>query len=74
MFTKHYPALRDEQAELQHSATLVAGAVHQAVKAFVLATEYLKGDGISIICVPEFADVTIEDKMRTAIKLVVDPQ
>jgi hypothetical protein len=44
------------------------------VKALVLATGYLKGDGINVSCVPEFADVTIEDKVRTAIKLVVEPQ
>jgi stage V sporulation protein S len=40
----------------------------------VLATRYLKNDGINITCVPEFDDVTIEDKVKTAIKLVVDPQ
>jgi stage V sporulation protein S len=51
-----------------------AGVVNQAVKALGLATGYLKNDGINIICVPEFADVTMEDKVRTAIKLVVDPQ
>ena len=51
-----------------------AGAVNQAVKALVLATGYLKQDGIDVACVPEFADVTIEDQVRTAIKLVIDPQ
>ncbi len=50
-----------------------AGAVNQAVKALVLATGYLKEDGIYVSCVPEFADVTIEDKVRTAIKLVIEP-
>jgi len=61
-----------KHAEVQ---AIGAGAVNQAVKALVLATVYLKDDGISIsiTCVPEFADVTIEDKVRTAIKLVVDP-
>ncbi len=49
-----------------------AGAVNQAVKALVLAIGYLNGDGIRIVCVPEFADVTIDDKVRTAIKLVVE--
>ena len=48
-----------------------AGAVNQAVKALVLATGYLKEDGIHIVCTPEFADVTIDDKVRTAIKLVI---
>jgi stage V sporulation protein S len=49
-----------------------AGAVNQAIKALVLATGYLKQDGIDVACVPEFADVTIEDQVRTAIKLVID--
>ena len=51
-----------------------AGAVNQAVKALVLATGYLKSDDISVVCVPEFVDVEIEDKVRTAIKLVVEPR
>jgi stage V sporulation protein S len=50
-----------------------AGAVNQAVKALALAAGYLKEDGIQVTCVPQFADVTIEDKVRTAIKLVVEP-
>jgi stage V sporulation protein S len=49
-----------------------AGAVNQAVKALVLATGYLRNDGIDICCVPEFVDVEIDDKVRTAIKLVVE--
>ena len=59
-----------KHAEIQ---AIGAGAVNQAMKALILATEYLKEDGINVACVPEFADVTIEDKVRTAIKLVVDP-
>ena len=58
------------RAEVQ---AIGAGAVNQAVKALVLATGYLKNDGINVSCVSEFADVTIEDKVRTAIKLVVEP-
>ena len=49
-----------------------AGAVNQAVKAITLAIGYLKEDGIAVSFVPEFADVTIEDKVRTAIKFVID--
>jgi stage V sporulation protein S len=59
-----------KHAEVQ---AIGAGAVNQAIKALVLATGYLKQDGIDVSCVPEFADVTIEDKVRTAIKLVIDP-
>src|SRR5512146_551093 len=58
------------RAEIQ---AIGAGAVNQAVKALVLATGYLRQDGIDVRCVPEFVDVTIEDKERTAIKLVVEP-
>ena len=60
-----------KRAEVQ---AIGAGAVNQAVKALVLATGYLKGDEISVVCVPEFVDVEIEDKIRTAIKLVVEPR
>ena len=58
------------RAEVQ---AIGAGAVNQAMKALILATGYLKNDGINVTCVPEFADVTIDDKVRTAIKLVIEP-
>ena len=58
------------RAEVQ---AIGAGAVNQAMKALILATGYLKNDGINVSCVPEFADVTIDDKVRTAIKLVIEP-
>lgn len=59
------------RAEIQ---AIGAGAVNQAMKAIIVATGYLHLDGIHVHCVPEFADVTIDDKVRTAIKLVVEPQ
>ncbi len=58
------------RAEVQ--AIGAGAAVNQAVKALVVATGYLRLDGIHVSCVPEFADVTIEDKVRTAIKLVIE--
>ena len=58
------------RAEVQ---AIGAGAVNQAMKALILATGYLRNDGIFVSCVPEFADVTIEDKVKTAIKLVIEP-
>jgi stage V sporulation protein S len=51
-----------------------AGAVNQAVKACVLAKGYLAEDGIAVIFIPEFVDVDIEGKVRTAIKIVVEPR
>ena len=58
------------RAEIQ---AIGAGAVNQALKALILATGYLKNDGIFVSFVPEFVDVTIEDAVRTAIKIVVEP-
>ena len=48
------------RAEVQ---AIGAGAVNQAVKALVLATGYLKNDGIDVACVPEFADVAIDAEL-----------
>lgn len=60
-----------KHAEVQ---AIGAGAVNQAIKALVLAIGYLTGDGIQVYCVPEFVDVEIDGKVRTAIKLVIDPR
>jgi len=60
-----------KRAEVQ---AIGAAAVNQAVKALILATGYLKGDGIEVVAVPEFVEVQIEEKVRTAIKLVIEPR
>jgi len=59
----------NSRAEVQ---AIGAGAVNQAMKALILATGYLRGDGIEVVFLPEFAEVSIEDKIRTAIKIVVE--
>jgi stage V sporulation protein S len=48
-----------------------AGAVNQAVKAVAIARGYLELDGIDIVCIPSFVEVTIEGKERTAVRLHV---
>lgn len=58
-----------KRAEVQ---AIGAGAVNQAVKAMALASSYLKNDGIQIAFTPEFVDIEIEEKVRTAIKFVVE--
>ncbi|MBX3048283.1 MAG: stage V sporulation protein S [Anaerolineales bacterium] len=58
-----------KRAEVQ---AIGAGAVNQAVKALVLARGYLREDGYDVVCCPEFSDVDIDGKVRTAIKLVVE--
>lgn len=50
-----------------------ASAINQAVKAMALAKSYLAEDGHNIVCIPEFVDVVIDDKIRTAIKFVIEP-
>lgn len=60
-----------KHAEVQ---AIGASAVNQAVKALALAKSYLVNDGINIIFTPEFVDVDIEGKIRTAIKFVVEPR
>ncbi len=60
-----------KRAEVQ---AIGAGAVNQAIKALVLAKGYLDADGIHVVCIPEFVDVEIDEKVRTAVKLVVEPR
>jgi stage V sporulation protein S len=51
-----------------------AGAVNQAVKAIAIATGYLDEEDVHIMCVPSFVEVTIDEQIRTAIKITVEPQ
>jgi stage V sporulation protein S len=62
--------------ECQHAEVQAIGAsaINQAVKAMALAKSYLVDDGYSIVFVPEFVDVEIDDKIRTAIRFVVEPR
>jgi len=64
--------IREKQhAEVQ---AIGASAVNQAVKAIALARGYLANDGYNIIGIPEFVDVDIEGKIRTAIRFTVEPR
>lgn len=56
-------------AEIQ---AIGAGAVNQSVKAMVLAKGYLLEDGYDVVFTPEFSEVDIDGKVRTAIKIVVE--
>ena len=61
----------NKRAEVQ---AIGAGAVNQAVKALILATGFLKGDGFDVVFIPQLVDIDIEGNIRTAIKLVVEPR
>ena len=56
-------------AELQ---AIGAGATNQAVKAIAIARNYLETSGIDLVCIPEFTDVTIDGKDRTAMRLIIE--
>jgi len=64
--------IREHQhAEVQ---AIGASAVNQAVKALALAKGYVVDDGYDLICMPEFVDVEIDGKVRTAIRFTVEPR
>ena len=64
--------MRDNKhAEIQ---AIGAGAVNQAVKAMVLAKNFLAQDEMPVVFTPEFVNVEIDGKVRTAIKFVVEPK
>ena len=61
------------RAELQ---AIGAGAINQAVKAVAITRNmFAQSDSkVDLICIPSFADLTIDDQIRTSIKLVVEPR
>jgi stage V sporulation protein S len=56
-------------AEVQ---SIGAGATNQAIKAVAIARSYLNEEGLDIVCVPSFIDVSIEEEERTAIRLLIE--
>lgn len=57
------------QVDLQ---AIGAGAVNQGIKAIAIARSYLELDGIDIVCIPHFAEVTIDGQERTAIRMTIE--
>ena len=51
-----------------------AGAANQAIKAVAIARGYLGPAGVDLVCIPAFANITIDEEDRTAIKLIVQPR
>ena len=49
-----------------------AGALNQAVKAIAISRGFLAPSGKNIVCIPAFADISIEGEERTAIKLIIE--
>ena len=56
------------KAEIQ---VIGAGALNQAIKAIAIARGFVAPGGIDLICIPAFAEISVENDDRTAIKLIV---
>lgn len=64
--------MRDARhAEVQ---AIGASAVNQAIKAIAIARSYLVADNMDLSCAPEFVDLDIEGKERTAIRFIIEPR
>ena len=59
------------RAEVQ---AIGAGAVNQAIKAVTIARGYLALEGIDIIFIPVFIELSIDGLERTAVRLIVEPR
>lgn len=51
-----------------------AGALNQAIKAIAIARGFVTPGGLDLICIPAFADITINGEERTAIRLLIEPR
>ena len=49
-----------------------AGALNQAIKAVAIAWGFMAQSGKNLVCIPAFADITIDGEERTAIKLIIE--
>ena len=64
--------LRDKAvAEVQ---AVGAGAVNQAIKAIVIARGFVAPNGIDLVVIPAFSEISIDGEERTAIKFIVEPK
>lgn len=51
-----------------------AGAINQAVKAVAIARGFVAPNGMDLICIPAFTEITIDGETRTAVKLIIEPK
>ncbi len=49
-----------------------AGALNQAIKGIAIARGFVAPSGKNLVCIPAFADISIEGEEKTAIKLIVE--
>ncbi|SHH17889.1 stage V sporulation protein S [Clostridium grantii] len=51
-----------------------AGAVNQAVKALAISRGFVAPNGIDLVAVPAFSQISINGEERTAIKFIIEPR
>jgi stage V sporulation protein S len=51
-----------------------AGAVNQAIKAIAVARGFVAPNGIDLVTIPAFAEISIDGEERTAIRFIVEPR
>jgi stage V sporulation protein S len=61
----------NSKAEIQ---AVGAGAVNQAIKAIAITRGFVAPNGIDLIVVPAFSEISIDGQDRTAIKFVIEPR
>jgi len=52
--------------------TVGAGSLNQAIKSIAIARGFVAPSGKNLVCIPAFADITIDGAEKTAIKLIVE--
>lgn len=62
-----------DQGEVELQA-VGAGAANQALKAVVVAREFLTPAGVDLVCVPSFTQIVIDQQERTALRMVLGPR
>ena len=64
--------IREEgKAEIQ---VIGAGAINQGIKAIAICRGYVAPNGIDLIMIPAFTEIEIDEKEKTAIKLIIEPR
>lgn len=51
-----------------------AGAVNQAIKAIAIARGFVAPNGIDLVSIPAFAEISIDGEERTAIRFIIEPR
>jgi stage V sporulation protein S len=58
-------------AELQ---AVGAGAVNQAIKSIAITRGFVAPNGMDLVVIPAFTEITIDGEERTAIKFIIEPR